>query len=131
MFSLYFDGASKGNPGKSGSGYVILETKKEIYSDYHYLGHATNNEAEYDGIVKGLERAVKLKIKKLKVYGDSTLVIKQSSGKWSVKAQNLKRLHQIVKELSKQFDEISFEYIPRANNSKADALANKGVELIL
>jgi len=78
MHSLYFDGASRGNPGPAGAGGVIYDAQQKIVDTYAInLGETTNNVAEYGGLLAGLNRCCELNIKELKVYGDSNLVINQ------------------------------------------------------
>ena len=123
---LYFDGASRGNPGEAGCGWVL-----EIGGIFpprqgsKYLGRATNNEAEYQGLIEGLS-ALK-PCGGLKVYGDSKLVIEQVTGNWKVKAENLKPLCAKAQELAKEFENIEFIWIKRSENSQADAMANKSL----
>ena len=128
-YILRFDGASKGNPGKSGCGAVIYLNNKEIWSGVKYTGHQTNNYAEYYGMIIGLEEAVKKGIKEISVEGDSMLVIKQMLGHYSVKSDNLKGLFKKSKELQLNFDSINFKHIYRNKNSRADELANKSLIL--
>ena len=130
MTTLYFDGGSRGNPGISGAGWIILDKdNKEIDSGYCFISkNGTNNEAEYTGLVSGLEMASLLKIENLVVKGDSKLVINQVQNKWKVNAENLKPFHQKVRKLMKKFSKIEFQYIPRLQNKEADALANMGMD---
>ena len=112
MHSLYFDGASKSNPGKAGCGAVVYDDlNNEIACRSMYLGdNVTNNVAEYTGLVVGLQLALKENIKTLNVYGDSLLVINQMNGIWKVKSVNLTNLYEDALELSKCFDKINFQY---------------------
>lgn len=127
-YSLYFDGCSKGNPGKAGAGAVIYKNNMEIFSISIFVGEKeTNNVAEYSGLVIGLKEAVKLTIKNLEVKGDSQLVIKQMKGEYQVKASSLLKLFQEAKTLQKQFDKITFTHVYRTENKRADELSNKGL----
>ena len=122
---LFFDGCSKGNPGKAGAGAVIYQNGIELYSKTLFVGNnETNNVSEYNGLIIGLELAIFNGIKELSVKGDSLLVIKQMKGEYKVKAQNLKILFERAKQLSLQFDKITFEHIYRENNQRADELSN-------
>jgi ribonuclease HI len=134
-YTLYFDGCSKSNPGPSGAGYVIYETNletnqtKELESAALYVGaKATNNVAEYSGLLFGLQKAADLQIKTLTVKGDSLLVIKQMRGEYQVKSPNLLDLHKKCKQLVPQFEQIEFIHVLRHLNTRADALSNLGVE---
>lgn len=121
---LFFDGCSKGNPGLAGAGAVIYQNGIEVYSKTLNLSIQTNNVAEYNGLIIGLELAINNGIKELSVKGDSLLVIKQMKGEYKVKNKNLKILFERAKQLSLQFDKITFEHIYRENNKRADELSN-------
>ena len=124
MYSLYFDGCSKGNPGKAGAGFVIYENEIEISSGNKYLGRQTNNVAEYSGLIMGLQQAVDLGITELNVYGDSMLVIKQMQGKYKVNSPSIKPYY----EKAKTFPiNSTFFHIYREKNSRADELANQAL----
>ena len=130
VHALYFDGASKGNPGLGGAGFVIydMSTNVEIYSNSRFVGmKVTNNYAEYFGLYLGLTKAASLKINNLRVYGDSLLVINQMKGEYAVKSQNLIDLYNASIDASKEFSEISYHHIPREKNKRADMLANEGI----
>ena len=126
---MYSDGGSRGNPGESGSGFVIKNSKNEIISSgYKYLGIATNNEAEWDGLIIGLTEAIKLGIKELHVIGDSKLVINQVQNKWKVKAENLKKFHTKSQKLLTKFSKITFKHVLREFNKDADRMANMAMD---
>ena len=109
MYSLYFDGASRSNPGPASYGGVIYdENNIEVGTYYDYIGKATNNVAEYLGLFAGLKACKDNNIKNLIVYGDSKLVIEQVKGNWNVKSENLKPIYNEIKNL---LDEYSFEHI--------------------
>jgi len=129
-YALYFDGASKGNPGLGGIGFVIydMSSGSEIYAESKYIGkHVTNNYAEYTALYLGLEKAVSLKLERLLVYGDSLLIIKQMKGEYAVNSPNIFNLHKKSKDISSTFLEISYNHVSRNKNRRADALANEGV----
>ena len=124
-YLLQFDGCSKGNPGLAGAGAVIFNYEKEIWGSSKFIGtKTTNNEAEYSGLIMGLEKALDLGIKELAVEGDSLLVIKQMNGEFKVKSENLYILYNKAKELEKRFDSITFNHIYRSSNKRADELSN-------
>jgi ribonuclease HI len=128
-YTLYFDGASKGNPGVSGIGMVIYKNGVELWSESVLLQDSfTNNQAEYYALIYGLDKAVQLKINELNVYGDSQLVINQMTGVYKVKNETLTFLHKKAVELSKLFDNIQFTHIYRINNKRADELANLSIK---
>ena len=128
---LYFDGASKGNPGKAGSAAVLYEDKKEVAVSSKYIGpRKTNNEAEYMGLILGLILCIQLGIKRVKVYGDSQLVIKQMTGEYAVKNERMKVLYEDVRKLLTNFENVTFEHVRREKNARADQLANEAVARI-
>ena len=129
MYKLQFDGASKSNPGEAAGGAVLFCPEGSILVKRAvYLGIATNNVAEYNGLKVGLEEAVARGIMQLAVEGDSMLVIQQMSGMWKIKEQTLKKLHKECKELSDKIPEITFAHIYRQFNKDADAIANSAIE---
>jgi ribonuclease HI len=130
-YLLQFDGGARGNPhGPSGCGMVIYdEQRNQIWSGAKYLGeHMTNNQAEYTGIVLGLQNAVALGIRKLKCQGDSELIIKQLKGQYKVKNDGLKPLHRAAVEAMGSFDVFEAEHIVRKDNAVADSLANQAMD---
>ena len=127
-FTLFFDGCSKGNPGKAGAGAVIYKNSTEIFSISSYVGDKeTNNIAEYTGLIIGLSEAINLKIKKLNVKGDSELIIKQMNDEYKVKSTNILQLFKNAKKLTELFDEITFNHVYRNDNRRADELANNSL----
>lgn len=131
-FTLHFDGACKGNPGKGGYGGIIRSYSEgykplTILTYNGNIEYCTNNYSEYSGLLSGLKNALIYKIQNIDVYGDSQLVIKQMNGEYNVNSDNLVSLYNECKELEKQFEYIKFHYVPRKQNSIADSLANKGL----
>lgn len=126
IIEIYFDGASKGNPGSAGAACWIINKDKQ-YGKYKYLNEQTNNYAEYSGLIMGLNEVKTQTDKKIKVYGDSKLVIEQMKGKWQVKSDNLINLYIEAKEITSKLN-IEFIHIDRKLNEKADNLANIAVK---
>ncbi|MEG3437333.1 ACT domain-containing protein [Pannus brasiliensis CCIBt3594] len=122
--TLYFDGGSRGNPGIAAGAAVLVLTDRQNVTVSQYLPRATNNEAEYTGLLIGLEKARELGVKKLKIHGDSQLVINQVKGTWKLKSENLRSLLTRVKKLLTEFEKVELEWIERARNHLADAAAN-------
>jgi ribonuclease HI len=128
-YILNFDGCSKGNPGKAGCGAVIYQNGTEIWAGYLYNGQATNNFAEYSGLILGLRQAKTMEIGKIKVLGDSLLVIQQMNNVFQCRSPNLINLHQCARELASSFAHIQFVHVFRNQNKRADELSNIAVEL--
>jgi ribonuclease HI len=127
-YILFFDGCSKGNPGKAGAGAVIYRNQIEIYSQSSFVGEkTTNNVAEYSGLIMGLEKAVGLNINRLHVKGDSMLAIKQLRGEFKVNSPSITPLFQRAKQLEKQIGQVTYEHVYREYNKRADQLANEGL----
>jgi len=133
IITLYFDGCSKGNPGPSGAGFYICSDDNSITLQGHkYLGNTTNNVAEYNGLILGLEILSKnippaLREVVIIVKGDSKLVIEQMLGNWKVSKEHLKPLWTKATNLSKEFPHIEFTHVRRDLNKHADEMANKAL----
>src|SRR4030043_315484 len=126
---LYIDGASRGNPGRAGSGIGITKREREKISGVsRYLGHKTNNEAEYWALLLGLREAKRLGGEALQIFTDSELVARQIKGVYRVKDLKLKALHKTVIENLKTFSSFEIESIPREENKEADRLANQAIQ---
>jgi ribonuclease HI len=127
---ITFDGASRGNPG-SGSSAAVLWRGAERIADkaYRHPRHVTNNEAEYGGLLAGLELAAESAgdpaSVRLVVEGDSKLVIEHVFGKWKCKCPRLQPLQRRARELVGKFKAVEGRWIPRERNGAADALCNK------
>ena len=127
---LQFDGASDPNPGPSAGGAVLFHpgTTDPVFERYEFIPHATNNEAEYNGLIIGLQEAADAGIKNLLIEGDSNLIINQFAGTWKIKAENLASLHKKARALLSQFNFVAIKHIPREKNAHADRLTNEGVK---
>jgi ribonuclease HI len=124
-FIMNFDGCSKGNPGLSGAGAVIYYNNEEIWSSSFFVGEkATNNHAEYAGLILGLQQAKELEINSLLVKGDSQLVINHMLGIYACKSPNLIDLYSKAKELERNFEIVKYEHVLRNFNKRADELSN-------
>ena len=123
---LYTDGGSRGNPGHSACAFVICKMDDSVVEKSgYYMGVATNNQAEYYGMKRGLERARDLGIDKVTLFSDSQLVVNQMNGLYKVKNQELAPLNQELKGLAAGFSRIQFVYIPRELNKTADTEVNR------
>lgn len=126
---LYSDGACRGNPGPGGAGAVITDaTGNVLWEGKEYLGHCTNNIAEYKALILGLKGALAHGYKKLDVYMDSELLAKQINGSYRVKNENLKVLMQEVRGLLASFDFIEVKHVLRCHNARADKMANLAID---
>ncbi|MBU0605280.1 MAG: ribonuclease HI family protein [Candidatus Omnitrophica bacterium] len=127
---IYADGGSRGNPGPSGIGVVILDSnRKKIKESFKFIGETTNNIAEYSALVSGLEAAVALKATDIVIYLDSELLTKQLNGEYKVRDANMKILFNESLGLLKKFDSFEVKHIARAKNKEADKLVNKAINL--
>ena len=125
-FKLYCDGGARGNPGQAASGFVILNhLEQPVCQGGDYLGQATNNQAEYESLRRGLERAVSLGVKSLQAYMDSQLVVRQVKGEYRVKNPDLKERHRAILDLIAQMEYFTISHIPRELNRIADAIVNQ------
>lgn len=123
------DGGSRGNPGPAGYGAVVLDESGAVLAERsESIGIATNNVAEYGGLIAGLAAADEVGARSVHVRMDSKLVVEQMSGRWQVKNSALRDLAREAVALRGRFDEVSFEWIPRALNSRADRLANDAMD---
>ncbi|MCV7425298.1 bifunctional RNase H/acid phosphatase [Mycobacterium montefiorense] len=124
------DGGSRGNPGPAGYGAVVhAEDRATVLAESKQaIGRATNNVAEYRGLIAGLEDAVRLGASEADVYMDSKLVVEQMSGRWKVKHPDLIELHAQARKLAARFDWIRYTWMPRARNKHADRLANEAMD---
>lgn len=123
---IYSDGGSRGNPGPSASGYVIMSPKEEvIHQGGTYLGVTTNNQAEYHGVRLGLEKAIEMGVRNVDFRIDSLLVVNQLNGIYTIKNRELWPIHERIKQLVKEFDHVSFRHVKREFNQLADGMVNK------
>ncbi|HSX17830.1 MAG TPA: reverse transcriptase-like protein [Candidatus Saccharimonadales bacterium] len=123
---IYTDGGSRGNPGESACAYAICKMDGTVVEKSgFYIGIATNNQAEYFGFKRGLERARELGIDKVTLFSDSELVVKQMNGLYKVKNQELAPLNHEVKTLADSFEKITFVHVPRELNKTTDTEVNR------
>lgn len=124
------DGGSRGNPGPAGYGSVVFTADHGavLAEAKQAIGRATNNVAEYRGLIAGLEEAASIGATEVAVSMDSKLVVEQMSGNWKVKHPDLIELNRQAQALAATFDRISYRWIPRAKNSHADRLANEAMD---
>jgi ribonuclease H / adenosylcobalamin/alpha-ribazole phosphatase len=125
------DGGSRGNPGPAGYGAVVFDaaTGEVLAERKESLGVVSNNVAEYRGLIAGLSAAADLGARRVAVRMDSKLVIEQMSGRWQIKHESMKPLAREAVALRSRFDAVTFQWIPREQNSHADRLANEAMDL--
>jgi len=125
-YIIFTDGGSRGNPGPSAAGFIIMGENEEILcEDGLYLGRMDNNTAEYLAAYLALKKALILGYKTVELRSDSLLLVNQINGIYQIKTDNLRFIHGKVVELISQFDHISFQHIKREFNRLADGLVNK------
>lgn len=125
----YADGGSRGNPGPASVGALLEQNGKAISSISEYIGIATNNVAEYSGLIRIMERALELGVTNLEVRMDSELVVKQILGQYKVKNQGLIPLYEKAKALTRRFPQFKIVHVRREFNKEADRLANRALDL--
>jgi ribonuclease HI len=126
---VHVDGGARGNPGPAAAAAVVSTPDGDVLDEAHeYLGVATNNVAEYRGLLLGLGRARALGADEVEVVNDSELVAKQINGQYKVKHADMKPLHAAAKEALGQFGHWSVRSVPRAQNAAADALVNQALD---
>ncbi len=123
------DGGSRGNPGPAGYGAVVFDASRSVLAERkESIGIATNNVAEYRGLIAGLTAAGELGASTVDVRMDSKLVVEQMSGRWKVKHPDMIPLQRRAAELATQFSRVTYTWIPRGENSHADRLANEAMD---
>jgi broad specificity phosphatase PhoE/ribonuclease HI len=124
------DGGSRGNPGPAGFGAVVFSADRAtvLAESKQAIGRATNNVAEYRGLIAGLAEAVALEATEVAVAMDSKLVVEQMTGRWRVKHPDLIELNREARDLAGRFERVTFSWIPREKNSHADRLANEAMD---
>lgn len=129
FYSVYVDGASRGNPGRAGAGAVIKDSHGNVIKRMKKgLGITTNNMAEYRALIMGLEEAKRLGLDRVKVFADSELVVKQIKGEYRVKNETLRPLYSEALDLAEGFEGFNISYITRDKNADADRLANRAID---
>ena len=130
FYFLYTDGAARGNPGPSGAGWVLYNGQEdEVLSGHQFLGHRTNNQAEYEAVIYGLEAIADCEIENIVIRADSQLMVRQLLGEYRVKNVDLKPLHAKALQLLSTFAQVKIEHIRREYNVPADRQANLALDL--
>lgn len=126
---MYSDGGARGNPGPAGIGVVIKDVDGNIIEEHgEYIGETTNNQAEYQALIKGLELALELGSEEAQCFLDSELVVRQLKQEYKVKEPGLQKLFVKAWNLSQKFKKISFQHVRRELNTEADRLVNNALD---
>jgi ribonuclease HI len=125
---VYFDGASRGNPGPASVGWAIVTSDGIVAEGSDRIGRTTNNRAEYEALIRALEAAQEYGLKEVDVRGDSQLIVKQVRGEWNTNDPGLREKRVAVRELLEGFDRWSLAHVPREINDRADKLANEALD---
>ena len=126
---VYADGGSRGNPGPSASGFVIMDAGQRVIArGGEYLGITTNNQAEYQGVRLALEKAHELGLKKIDMRLDSMLVVNQMNGIYAIKNRELWPIHERIRDLMTHFEQVTFRHVPRELNQLADGEVNRALD---
>ena len=130
MLSVYSDGGSRGNPGKSAYAIVVVQDGKVIHEHAEYLGVHTNNYAEYRGLISGIAKVLDLKATEAEFVMDSQLVVRQMNGEYKVKNADMKALYDDAKALSSMIPKVRFRNVRRSEEMipRADALLNQELD---
>ncbi|WP_411965602.1 ribonuclease HI [Haloferax sp. YSMS24] len=125
---VYFDGASRGNPGPAAIGWAIVTSNGIVADGSKRIGKTTNNRAEYEALIEALSAAAEYGYDEVDVRGDSQLVVKQVRGEWKTNDPGLRERRVKANELLSTFDRWSLEHVPREINERADSLANEALD---
>jgi ribonuclease HI len=126
---LSTDGGARGNPGPAAYGYVLESEDGQVLAAHgEAIGHATNNVAEYSGLVAGMEKAAELGVRELEVVSDSELLVKQMRGDYRVKNEALRVLWEEANDLERRFAKVRYTAVRRAHNELADRLVNEALD---
>lgn len=129
MITAYFDGGARGNPGPAGFGVYIVDDGGQVLAEIaEGIGVATNNVAEYRGLLAALGWAVDHGVTALHVRGDSLLLVQQMRGIYRVKNEGLLPLYREARHLCARIGPVTFEHVPRDQNKQADRLSNIGMD---
>lgn len=123
------DGGARGNPGPAGVAAVVCDADGVVLDEHsRTIGDATNNEAEYQAVLLGIERARELGASEIELIGDSELIVRQVRGEYKVKKVHLKPLREAVLKALEPFDSWAIESVPREQNARADRLVNSALD---
>ena len=128
---LFTDGGARGNPGPAAFGYVLeAEDGTVLDARGEAIGVATNNVAEYSGLIAGLEKAIELHVPQVEVVSDSELMVKQMRGEYRVKNEALRELYDEATALARRVGNVEYRHVKRAHNELADKLVNDALDAL-
>ena len=129
--TVHIDGGARGNPGPAGAGIVVRcrDDGVSLREAGFFLGKATNNQAEYSALIRGLEAAAELEADEVEVFSDSELLVRQMSGQYRVKNAVLRSLFDRARKLAERFGRFAVQHVPREQNTEADRLVNQAINL--
>jgi len=126
---LHTDGGARGNPGPAAYGYVLEADDGTVLAAHgEHIGTATNNVAEYSGLVAGLRKALELHVPEVEVVSDSELMVKQMRGEYRVKNEALRALSVEANRLARELGNVEYRHVRRAHNEEADRLVNEALD---
>ena len=126
---LFTDGGARGNPGPAAYGFVLeSEDGTVLAAEGEAIGTATNNVAEYSGLIAGLEKAIELHVPQVEVVSDSELMVKQMRGEYRVKNEALRELYDEATALAHRVGNVEYRHVKRAHNELADKLVNDALD---
>lgn len=126
---LYSGGAARGNPGPAGAGAILVEPSGQVVDKLgKFLGHQTNNFAEYSGLLMGLRRARELGVAEVEVFADSELMIRQLGGRYQVKSPSLRPLYEEALKLLEEFERVKLVTVPREMNRAAEEMSDRAID---
>jgi ribonuclease HI len=125
---VYFDGACRGNPGPAAVGWAVVTSDGIVAEGGERIGTTTNNQAEYEALVRALRAARDLGFDEVDVRGDSQLIVRQVRGEWNTNDPDLREYRVTVRELLQAFDRWTLQHVPREVNQRADELANEALD---
>jgi ribonuclease HI len=128
---LFTDGGARGNPGPAAYGFVLeSEDGTVLAAEGEAIGTATNNVAEYSGLIAGLQKAVELQLPDVEVVSDSELMVKQMRGEYRVKNEALRELYDEATALARRVGKVEYRHVRRAHNELADKLVNDALDAL-
>jgi ribonuclease HI len=125
---IHIDGASRGNPGEAGFGIHVCAPPEAGARLYGYLGRATNNVAEYEALVHALRHALARGARRVRVFSDSELVVRQVEGRYKVRHPDMQALHREARALIARLEAFEIRHVRREQNREADRLANQALD---